>query len=77
MELTEGLEGRVLTDPDQLLHYSSDASRAVPEGLPLAVLAARTTEDVAAGVRWAARNNVVVSVRGAGTGLAGGAVAYP
>lgn len=75
-ELTDGLEGRILTDPDQLLHYSSDASRAVPEGLPLAVLAARSTEEVAAGVRWAAKNSVHVSVRGAGTGLAGGAVAY-
>ncbi|KRE68664.1 FAD-linked oxidase [Arthrobacter sp. Soil736] len=76
-ELTEGLEGRILTDPDELVRYSSDASRALPQGLPLAVLTARTTQDVAAGLRWAARNNVPVSVRGAGTGLAGGAVAYP
>jgi glycolate oxidase len=76
-ELAEELEGRILTDPAELVRYSSDASRAIPEGLPLAVLAARTTEDVVAGVRWAARNNILVSVRGAGTGLAGGAVAYP
>jgi glycolate oxidase len=76
-ELTEGLEGRILTDPDELVRYSSDASRALPQGLPLAVLTARSAQDVAAGLRWAARNNVPVSVRGAGTGLAGGAVAYP
>ncbi|WP_427116726.1 FAD-binding oxidoreductase [Pseudarthrobacter scleromae] len=76
-ELTEGLQGRILTGTDELLRYSSDASRAIPQGLPLAVLAARTTQEVAAGVRWAARNSVPVSVRGAGTGLAGGAVAYP
>jgi glycolate oxidase len=76
-ELTEGLEGRILTDPDDLVRYSYDASRALPQGLPLAVLAARTTQDVAAGIRWAAQHNVPVSVRGAGTGLAGGAVAYP
>lgn len=76
-ELTEGLEGRILTDPDDLVRHSYDASRALPQGLPLAVLAARTTQDVAAGIRWAARHNVPVSVRGAGTGLAGGAVAYP
>ncbi|MFF1830636.1 FAD-binding oxidoreductase [Paenarthrobacter sp. NPDC058040] len=76
-ELTEGLEGKVLTDPDHLHRYSSDASRATPKGLPLAVLLARTTQDVVAGVRWAARNHLTVSVRGAGTGLAGGAVAYP
>ncbi|WP_458111092.1 FAD-binding oxidoreductase [Arthrobacter sp. R1-13] len=30
-----------------------------------------------AGVRWGGRNSVPVSVRGAGTRLAGGAVAYP
>ena len=77
LELTEGLEGRILTDPADLVRYSSDASRAIPEGLPLAVLTARTTQDVAAGVRWAARNNIRVSVCGAGTGLASGAVAYP
>jgi glycolate oxidase len=76
-KLTAGLEGRILTDPNELVKYSSDASRAVPQGPPLAVLAARTTQDVAAGLRWATRNNVPVSVRGAGTGLAGGAVAYP
>lgn len=76
-ELAEELEGRILTDPAELVRYSSDASRAIPEGLPLAVLTARTTQDVVAGVRWAARNSVPISVRGAGTGLAGGAVAYP
>ncbi len=77
VDLAEELKGRILTDPAELVRYSSDASRARPQGLPLAVLTARSTEDVAAGVRWAARNNVIVSVRGAGTGLAGGAVAYP
>lgn len=75
-ELTEMFGGRILTAPDQLVQYSSDASRAIPQGQPLAVLTARSTEDVRAGVNWAARNNVSVSVRGAGTGLAGGAVAY-
>lgn len=75
--LEEELGGRVLTDPAELLRYSADASRAKPQGLPLAVLTAHSAQDVAAGVCWAARNNVPVSVRGAGTGLAGGAVAYP
>lgn len=76
-ELTEELGGQILTAPAELVRYSADASRAKPNGLPMAVLAARSTQDVAAGMRWAARNNVLVSVRGAGTGLAGGAVAYP
>jgi glycolate oxidase len=66
----------VLTDPAELARYSEDASRAVPAGLPLAVIVARSTDDVVAGINWAARHRVPVSVRGAGTGLAGGAVAY-
>ncbi len=76
-DLAEELPGRILTDPAEIAHYSYDASRAKLQGSPLAVVAARSTKDVSAGVRWAARNNVPVSVRGAGTGLAGGAVAYP
>lgn len=75
-ELKDELGARILTDPGELLSYSGDASRARPEGLPTAVLAARSVQDVAAAVRWAARHKVRVSVRGAGTGLAGGAVAY-
>ena len=75
-ELRRQLGQRVLTDPADLARYSADASRAIPEGLPAGVLAARSTEDVVAGIQWAARHQVPVSVRGAGTGLAGGAVAY-
>lgn len=75
-ELRRQLGPRVLTDPADLARYSADASRAIPEGLPAGVLAARSTEDVVAGIQWAARHQVPVSVRGAGTGLAGGAVAY-
>jgi glycolate oxidase len=75
-ELRRQLGHRVLTDPADLARYSADASRAIPEGLPAAILAARSTADVVAGVQWAARHQVPVSVRGAGTGLAGGAVAY-
>ena len=75
-ELRRQFGQRVLTDPADLARYSTDASRAIPEGLPVGVLAASSTEDVVAGVQWAARHQVPVSVRGAGTGLAGGAVAY-
>ena len=76
-DLTRRLGGRVLTDPAELIHYSSDASRARPTGLPVAVVVARSSADVAVAVEWASSNNVSVSVRGSGTGLAGGAVAYP
>lgn len=75
-ELNNLLGSTLLTDPADLESYCTDASRAIPEGLPAAVLAARSTEDVVAGVRWASRHNVRISVRGAGTGLAGGSVAY-
>ncbi|MDQ0577078.1 FAD-binding oxidoreductase [Agromyces albus] len=76
-DLIARLGGRVLTDPADLASYSTDASRARPEGLPAAVVVARSSADVAAAVEWANRNDVKVSVRGSGTGLAGGAVAYP
>lgn len=76
-DLTRRLGGRVLTDPADLIGYSSDASRARPGGLPAAVVVARSSADVAAALEWANRNDVTVSVRGSGTGLAGGAVAYP
>ena len=60
-----------------MVQFCSDSSRASPEGTPVAVLAAKTSGDVAAGLRWASAHQLPVSVRGAGTGLAGGAVSYP
>lgn len=75
-ELSAALPGRVLTAPDQLEALTRDASRAVPAGAPRAAMRARSTDDVVAAIRWARRHGVPVSVRGAGTGLSGGAVAY-
>ena len=57
--------------------HSRDASRAVPTGLPAAVVEPSSAAEVAAVLRWAAGLRVPLSVRGAGTGLSGGAVAYP
>lgn len=57
--------------------FSLDASRAVPEGLPGGVVLARSTADVSTALAWASQNAVEVSVRGSGTGLAGGAIGYP
>ncbi|MBL3687173.1 FAD-binding protein [Leucobacter zeae] len=56
--------------------YTRDASRAVPDGAPIAVVRAESTADVSAALSWAHAANIPVSVRGAGTGLAGGANAY-
>jgi glycolate dehydrogenase FAD-linked subunit len=76
-ELLGALPGRVLTAPADVAAYGTDASRASLDGLPAAVVTARTTDDVAVALRWAVRHRVKVSVRGSGTGLTGGAVAYP
>lgn len=76
-ELVAELGDRVTTDPERLQLLSVDTSRYAPEGLPLAAVEARSTDDVAGALAWANRHGVPVSVRGAGSGLSGGAVAYP
>ncbi len=76
-ELLVALRGRVVTAPDEVAAYCLDSSRATLDGLPAAVVTAQTAEDVAAALLWANRHRVKVSVRGSGTGLTGGAVAYP
>ncbi|PPF77822.1 FAD-binding oxidoreductase [Subtercola sp. Z020] len=65
--------GRVLTDDAALAAYSHDEAEWAPFVPPLAVVLARSTEEVAAVVRWAAERGVRVVPRGAGTGLSGGA----
>ena len=76
-ELVGLLPGRVLTDVAAMQAFSTDASRAQLAGPPAAVVTATTTEDVSVALRWASEHRVPVSVRGSGTGLTGGAVAYP
>ncbi|SDQ29816.1 FAD-binding oxidoreductase [Leucobacter chromiiresistens] len=75
--LESALGPRLLRDPDLIAPYARDTSRAVDDGAPLAVVLAESTADVSAALAWADRFGVRVSVRGAGTGLAGGAMAYP
>ncbi len=60
--------------PDQLAVYGQDASIAQPDGLPLAVALPATTAEAAALMRIAAAHGLPVVTRGAGSGLAGGAV---
>ena len=76
-DLLGSLPGRVRTAPEDVAAYCGDASRAPLDGLPRAVVLARSTADVSAALRWADEHRVKVSVRGSGTGLTGGAVAYP
>lgn len=64
----------VLTEPEELECYAADASIAQPEGEPLAVVLPGSTEEVSAVVRMAAGQGAAIVTRGAGSGLAGGAV---
>ena len=65
----------VLTDPDVVEPYRQDWAQAPDPGRPLAVVRARSTEDVQTVMRWASEHGVPVVPRGAGSGLSGGATA--
>ncbi len=72
--LREALEpGQVIDHPVELLTYHVDGG--LDRGEPVGVVFPYTTEDVQTVVRWARDHDVPVIARGAGTGLAGGAVA--
>src|SRR2546423_4988254 len=62
----------VIVSPNDLRIFERDGS--IEGALPDAVVLASTTEHVAGVMRVAARHNIPVVPRGAGTGLSGGAV---
>ncbi len=64
---------QLVVDPVERLTYESDAGadRALPDG----VFYPESADDVRRMVLWAARHRLPLIARGAGTGLAGGAVA--
>lgn len=66
-------DGALVTDPDLTAAYRSDESLMTDVGAPLAVVRARDVNDVAATIQLAAAARTPVVVRGAGTGLSGGA----
>lgn len=65
----------VVTDPGVMDAYRRDRAMTVEPGHPLAVVRARTTQDVATTLRIADEQRIPVVTRGAGTGLSGGAAA--
>src|SRR5690625_1330254 len=75
--LKDQLGAKVLDVASDLERLGQDSSRYRPQHRPLAAVMATDTNDVAVALRWANAHRVPVSVRGAGTGLAGGAVSYP
>ncbi len=64
---------RVITDIDGRRAYETDALTAYRR-MPLAVVLPRSTEEVAAVLRYCHRERIKVVPRGAGTSLAGGAL---
>ncbi|WP_139984193.1 FAD-binding oxidoreductase [Nocardioides litoris] len=66
-------EGVMIADPDVVVGYARDQSRFTEAGTPLAVLAPRSTAEVAACLRACHAAGVPVVTRGAGSGLSGGA----
>src|SRR5690349_15761500 len=64
---------RVVRDPEVTPTYSRDQAAWAPVGVPLAVVRARSAEEVRAVVAACYEHRVAVVPRGAGTGLSGGA----
>ena len=72
--LRDGLpEGSVVVDPDVVASYSVDRAMHCPVGKGLALVHARSTEEVQHVVRVAGRYGVPVVPQGARSGLSGGA----
>lgn len=76
-DLLASLPCESLTTPEDFGHYLLDESQLPPQGMPLAVVFPTETEHVSQLLAWAHEERIPVSIRGGGTGLAGGAVAYP
>lgn len=74
-ELRAALGSSLTTDAGRLAALTSDKSGHDSRSLPLALVSARSVEEVRETMRIAFRHGVAVVPRGAGTGLAGGAIA--
>jgi glycolate oxidase len=72
--LRDELGDAIRTDHAALDEARADKSGHVSPGFPLAVVEARSIADVQATVRFASEHRIPVVPRGAGTGLAGGAI---
>ena len=70
-------EGVLVTDPDVVGAHSRDQALWCPDDGALALVRARTVEDVQATMRFASRHGLPVVPQGARTGLSGGANAVP
>lgn len=73
--VTELGDDVVVIDAERMEKYRRDRANDPDVGVPLAVVRARSTEDVQSAVRFAAAHGIPVVPRGAGSGLSGGASA--
>jgi len=73
-ELREGLGDAVITDEEALDSVRLDKSGWMSADRPLALIEATSVEQVQATMRIASAHSIPVVPRGAGTGLAGGAI---
>jgi len=64
---------KVKTEPENLLAYSSDATRYYAQGKPEAVVLAASGDNVSKVVKYANDYEIPVTPRGAGSGLSGDA----
>ncbi len=71
IELIQGID--ISTEKEDLICYSYDASYA-KGNIPEAVAWPKNTQEIARTVRWASNRGLKIIPRGAGTGMAGGAV---
>lgn len=73
-ELTPELTaGALTTDPDVVSAHARDEAPFATVGTALALVRARTVQDVQATLRWASRHRVPVVPQGARSGISGGA----
>lgn len=72
-KLVAALGERVLTDSKSIKSAQTDRSGKLPNGLPLCVIEAQSTEDVIQVLKIAQQERTPVVTRGGGSGLAGGA----
>ena len=68
-DLEKLVKGEVLADIFNRVAFSTDAS--IYQIMPVCVVAVRDADDISAVVKYAARNNIPLAARGAGSGVAG------
>ncbi|OJY23702.1 MAG: FAD-binding oxidoreductase [Myxococcales bacterium 68-20] len=71
--LATALGAPVQTDADILASFARDQAPLAPAGTPIALVRARSIDDVVTTLRFANERRIPVVTRAAGTGLAGGA----